>query len=459
MKNAILLLTLSFLFFSCTTRYKKAQNLMADENYDEALTILQGLVSEDPKDPDYAVALKQAREGVLSKSLIRVRMTRLANNNIESLELLRTVFEQQNDWKLFPTGAVAFTQNEEVIEAHKTIQKEIAALESKKQYLRVLYVHERYKILFTENQKKSLAQSYKNAMGEGRKFCLTKSKTTQTSTHYYNILIQKWCDFVDQKTSIAKSNSPLFKDISIKNESLTSRSSLPDSLNAFITSQLNKGKTKVYWIGPQTEKTLNLYVSGFYQLNENRYREYRVHNYEEDIPITEYVTQTETDPKTLQTITKSIPQTKYIKKPRVYPYYVNITLQSLNSALTLLKYSNLIPETTFDYKQETKSTSHSYNLPNIGLRPLTEGRQYTSDEWQAMTSEHYTQNIIEHLNKAYKSYYCEQLDERKAKTQFIDQALLCLRSAYSSSTSINQIFLNEYQMTPAEMSNLFSVVD
>ena len=113
------LLISAFILFatSCTTLSKQAKEQLEKKNYDEALLLYDRLVSEKPDDGEALEGRRKAREGVIDKNLIRVRLARMGKNYQESLELLREIALKEREWALYPSGAVAFTQAEETTEA------------------------------------------------------------------------------------------------------------------------------------------------------------------------------------------------------------------------------------------------------------------------------------------------------------------------------------------------------
>ncbi|MES2801994.1 MAG: hypothetical protein V4654_05840 [Bdellovibrionota bacterium] len=442
MKNLTALTIVLFVATSCTTQFKKAQNLMAERNFDEALVIMDELVIKDPKDSDYQVGLKQAREGVIDQTLIRVRMARLANNNQESLELLRKTVERENTWGLFPTGAVAFTQNEESDEAYKTLRTEVYSLNQRQRHLRVLYLIERYKILFPESRRKTFDLAFNDAKIHAKKFCLEKSGTTSIKTYFYNQLISKWCSYASQKASIAKAVSPLYEDISIITKDQF-QSPIPVALVQSLDKNMNEQFIKTGWFDKNSKKGLDFTTTGTYQFNENHFKEYRTHHYSEPV-----------------TVKAADGTTKTVNESRSYPYYVTVTSQEVHAGLNMVAGDDRIPRYQNTFHQTARESSHDYTNSVIGLRPERTGKSYSATEWLDIVSKKYSTELHSHLRNSFEGVFCSPLSDSTPRIELINQSLICLRQMSKNPPEvISRIFENEYQMTSVEMETLFRVVE
>ena len=442
MKQLTALTLLLVLFTSCTTQFKKAQNLMAERNFDEALVIMEELTQRNPKDSDYQVGLKQAREGVIDQTLIRVRMARLANNNQESLELLRKTVERENTWGLFPTGAVAFTQSEETDEAYKTLRTEVYSLNQRGRHLRVLYLIERYKILFPEARRKTFDLAFNDAKTHAKKFCLEKSRTTSEDTYFYNQLIAKWCSYASQKASIAKSASPLYKSVNIQSK-LQFHVPLPQGLIVALSNHVNEQFIKTGWFDKKSAKELSLTTTGNYQFNENRYREYRNHSYTTPIKIIE-----------------ADGSTKTVNESRTFPYYVNVISQEVIAGLNVVASDDRIPRYQNTFHQTEQETSHDNYDASIGLYPDKTGESYSAEQWLNIVAKKYATELYAHLRSSFEGVFCSPLSDATPRIELINQSLICLRQMSKNPPDvIGRVFENEYQMTSVEMETLFKVVE
>lgn len=415
---------------------------MAERHFDEALVIMEELVSQNPKDSDYQVGLKQAREGVIDQTLIRVRMSRLANNNQESLELLRKTIERENAWGLFPTGAVAFTQNEETEEAYKTLRSEIYSLNQRGRHLRVLYLIERYKILFPESRRKTFDLAFNDAKTHAKKFCLEKSHTTSESLYFYNQLIAKWCSYANQKAVIAKSVSPLYKEIAA-----STKSQPHEPLPLEFVNQLNKNLNHVFmksgWYDKSAKQQLLYTATGTYRMEEDRSTQTQFHSYTED-----------------RIVTAADGTKQKVQESHSYPYLVFIINQNVFSGLNLVSDSDRLPRFQSTYQKVVRQSYHNETKASIGLYPTDIGESHSPEEWLNIVTKHYADEFYNRLRNSFEGAFCTSLTEATPRLQLINQSLICLRQMSKNPPDvINRVFENEYQMTSTEMETLFRVVD
>jgi len=418
---------------------------MADKNFEEALIIMDQLVARDPSDSDYLVGQKEARLGVIGQSLIKIRHTRLGNNINESLEGLRKVFEQQNSWNLFPTGAVAFTQNEETDEAYKNLRSEISSLDQKMSHLRILYMIERYKILFSENRRKSLDPQLIESKKHVRKTCLEKSKVTTSKTYFYNQFIDKLCRYVDQKAVIAHAEPELYNQINLK---LDKQTHIPQS---FITTLSALAMQKVKnsgWINSQSNQSMSVFINGDYFFREIQTRDREAHHY------TETIKSTASD----GTVTTK-------NEPQVFYYTVNIIKQNFETTLNFINSDILIGEFKNNYSDTSTRSYHDNKNYSIGLSPSSTGKTYTESEWQTKAAHALTNKYLLHLETIYDQKFCQTLSDNQPKVELLNQSLKCIRQTIQQGKNkpvpiiISRNFESEFGVNTTELQTLFKLID
>ncbi|MDB2426188.1 hypothetical protein N9W41_01450, partial [bacterium] len=139
-----LLILVTFLTIGCSTLHDKAQKHLTNESYDQAIGVYQDILRYDPKDRGALAGLTKARVGWIGKKLIQVRLLRLAGNHRKSLDLLLSIYSNENAWGVFPTGAAAFTQEEESHFAQKSIKFVVLKSLKKNKPLKAQFYLEKY---------------------------------------------------------------------------------------------------------------------------------------------------------------------------------------------------------------------------------------------------------------------------------------------------------------------------
>lgn len=443
-KNIFFVISLFTIAFSssCTTQFKRAKELMVEKNYDEALSILDELVARDPSDSDYQVGLKEARLGVISQSLIKVRMTRLAQNNSESWELLRKVFEQQSSWNLFPTGAVAFTQAEEIDEAFKNLKLEFNLLDRDHKPLRILYLTERYKIIFPESKRKSFDSSVEQARKDSRKYCVDLTKIGTNQTYYLNRFTNSLCNYLGVKIKAIDAEPEMYSQIRI---SLDSKSNIPSQFKTAFQNQLEIKLPQSGWIDPQSSKTMFLEMSGDYFFREITTREPRTHTYYEKVRTT----------NSNGTIYEH-------EEPRYFYYTVNVVIQDFSIDLGLTNSDSRIKVYNDLYESNTRRTFHDYSNYAINLHPESSGFTYSENEWREKAIYQISDKYLKYLENVYDQKFCQNISENQKKENLLNQALRCIQQKFligqakPPSDLIRRVFEKEFAINTQEFESLFN---
>ena len=442
--DRIALILTFILISSCTTKFKKAKELMAEKNYDEALILMNELILKDPSDTDYQVGLKEARLGVISQSLIKVRMTRLAQNNYESWELLRKVFEQQNQWNLFPTGAVAFTQTEEIDESYKLIKQEIQQLNRQNKPLRILYLIERYKMIFNETKRKTFESAFFDAKKNSQKYCTELAKISHKQTYYLNVFTSNLCRYLSVKTPSLESAPEMYDQVQSQ---INSRSNIPRQVATSFNEVLSSKLSQSGWIDSLSNKTMNIDISGDYFFRQIESREPRTHTYYEKIRTT-----------------NQNGTTSEREEPRFFNYSVNVVLQEFSTELSL---TNNDPSlTTFHdaYDSSARRTYHDYSNYAINLRPESSGYSYTENEWQKIAIEQTANRYVSYLENAFDQKFCQTLSENLPRADLLNQSLKCIQQSVLNKKRkqppviVANIFNKEFAVDTQEFETLFKVV-
>ena len=172
-------LVISLLFLSaCSSAKKRAIELLEKENYEEAATQFDELVKKNPDDTELPGLLAQARNGVLDKRLISVRMDRMAGNTEGALEKLLGTFEKQRAWKVSLNPKLAFTAEEETVLAWPGFERSIATAIQTDKPLKSEWRLKRYQSIFTGDPARARKiQALQSASKEaGIKLCENQAK-------------------------------------------------------------------------------------------------------------------------------------------------------------------------------------------------------------------------------------------------------------------------------------------
>lgn len=109
----------------CSSLKKNAAELMDNKEYGDALRIYEQVLASDPQDAEALAGRNRARLGVIQKELIEVRFLRLSGQQPQANTTLLNILKRVKDWGLYPEGAVAFTQFEEMSFASRFIERQV----------------------------------------------------------------------------------------------------------------------------------------------------------------------------------------------------------------------------------------------------------------------------------------------------------------------------------------------
>ena len=288
----------------CTSLNEKAEKLMHEKSYEDAERIYQQILRKHPQDVDAIVGLKRAREGVISSELLLVRRDRLSGNSTQAFEQLRSILERLKAWQVYPTGAVAFTQNEEMDYAVRDLSQRTGELLSQNHPLKAAYLLDRYKDFFQEKNLFLIDRLHKNAAQLGLTHCRQSFATTPPERGYYLEFLVKECRFWGETRAML--NRPISHGL-IGHLDLTGTiTELPSALTPVFEKALTEAIEQSPWYEPTSLKHVPLNYHGQFGFQTSRRSTMFTQAYEEEVPYTssELVTKTRTE---MRPVTRTVP--------------------------------------------------------------------------------------------------------------------------------------------------------
>lgn len=159
MKFHVTLLCVFVLFLNaCSSLRKDAASMLENKEYGEALDLYERLLRENPHDPEATRGRTQARIGLIQKELIEVRMLRLSGQQRSANETLGQVIGKVKSWELYPDGAVAFTQSEEMNYASRAVEVEVNKALQEQRPFRAQFLLQKWGVLFPAERAAALSQ-------------------------------------------------------------------------------------------------------------------------------------------------------------------------------------------------------------------------------------------------------------------------------------------------------------
>jgi hypothetical protein len=465
-KIIIFFLLFTLLFSACSSFRKKAEKHFEVGAYEEAIRLYELALVEDINDNEARLGLKKARDGLLDKDLISVRLARLAGNQQQALDLLLSVIEKEVMWKYSPTAKVAFTQAEESNFAVQYLQGRVKnSIQQKKPVLgEFLLLH--YKSIFQEPQAISRFDSLKlDVLQSGKQSCKQFQQGDQSHSPYFSDFLIRYCThFAESCDSCATISKLKLNELYGNPDVIGDIPGLPSELTDFIKNDLRLVFEQTPWYDPSGKNKTQLVLNGTYSYSHQRQLTNLVHQYSEvepyeaweqvrrsrQVPYTDY--RYHYDSQLRQTVQTPFTNyrteyyddaqkvTRYRTVNRSFPYSAIKHEQKIGLSLSsTCKVLDRQVSTTFQDRSYEDGYEHDLNLPNIGLRP---SRPNLKDKfsWVKTRSKELPQLFKEQAQAEWVAAYCRNDSNTTDPRVLADQVQKCLRGKSSSISG----FVNEW---------------
>lgn len=455
-----LFLAMSLISFSgCTTRLKKAQNMLVEKNYEEALKIFDEILIKDAKNEDAQLGLRKAREGVIDQNLIKVRLLRMGSNVGESFEMLKSVFDKQNSWQVFPTGAVAFTQKEETGMAFVNLKRELRANLDQQRALKVSYMIQRYSFMFDENQKKDIQTYQAEAVTQGNKICKEERKTQNQNSPFWSVFVDKICSYYkvarSSKDKPQKWNRQLYRHLEAQFADHKIEAEKPEkTLEAAVRSFQSTA-----WYDSESSGVLKQALNAQFSFQHQRTPRLLTHYYTVKEPYTTYETKQVMNSSTGQLQQETVPVTAYRDSER------NLQYQATEHNLrTEMNVSSSIQGSEFQLQ-----FPFSKNENGGGVESFTENREinlikqtpqniFPSSYFYEKFLKDFSEESKKKLIEKYVELFCTPIATESNRTAKANMALKCLRQTKASPyAAASQWTRDTYALEVSQLDELLSL--
>lgn len=378
---------LATLLFSsaCSTAHKRAQELLDQGLYDDALQAYSELLGEDPKDEDALVGRKKSRDGWIDRHLIEVRLRRQAGDFSAAMDQLHDVVAKEREWGVSPAGKVAFTQGEERDYAVRFAAHETHASLDAHTPLRAAVFFSKYSIVY-DSEPDARVDELKQQMNDGgKRSCASFKSEPIGGKPDLARLLKAYCEHWGEEgpsRTLAKTQelAPYSNDALLKPAVTRLR---PDQ-EIFLQDELRKSFEQTAWYDSRASRGLELKVNGQLDQTHTIQPEARTQVYAEEEPY---------DERTLVTKTRSVPYTDYVDGKPVTNYrqetyseietitryrtvhhsyhYTALKHQQTLSLRLATGYTLAGQPLSLDLNQTSEASGyeHDENHPSIGLSP------------------------------------------------------------------------------------------
>lgn len=413
----------------CTSLRERAETMLHDGRVDEALTLIENGRNSDPQDPDLAALERKIRARWISDKLIQVRLARLAESKGESIELMRKILKNENEWGMIPTGAVFATQAEESLHLSEYVQSSIYDALAKKRPLEATARFRHDRALLEELLKIQTVKLKSSIANAGNQFCQTESGVLTENDFYSARFLKKSCDEFQNPIALPKTRNSvtLFREL-VPNIQLVN---LPVERASDFSRELKTEFEKSIWYDAGAPGALNLNLSGPVVETISTQSVYRSKPYTVRVPyeeatvrkksdsgsrtglgllfdvavwlLTAYVPNREVDNRDG---TVTVYETKYRDETRHFTYAATEVTQTL-SVDWKISLSPKAQSHTFKFKDRIKTVSdeHSVSFPEANIQPQTRTLIRPAD-WLLALNRGLMDRIGAEFNNAWIERFC-----------------------------------------------------
>lgn len=462
MKQIILSFLLVILTVSCSSLSKKAEELLKNESYTEAIEVYQEILRSDSQDEEALAGLRKAQLGWISQKLIEVRLLRLAGNRLKSLDLLREIYVNESQWSLFPKGAATFTQKEESGFAQESVEYLVQEAVADEHPLRAQFYLDRYGTFFqSKKAEKQFNQMQSHVKQSGTKQCLIFSASLSPEQFYYGRFVRQFCQVWNlRQPSLKKQVRTLRGELYSTIDLVDKTKGMTENFSLKLRNALVQKLKSSPWYDEKSGKNIKLTLAGQYDYNHAKHLETLKHSYSVSIPYQVERIEQKSDPKKQsgfdaaldlavattnmmsvlsgQKISSSysrdngdgtitVTETKYRQEPRATTYSAVSHQETFQLALALsgpLGSGHL--DTAHNASDRNTSIEHHNNMPDIGLTPQR-ARLVGQVDWLEAKVDVFAENFESQLNEAWDQLYCKDSLGEMSSAKTLEAMFRCLR--------------------------------
>jgi hypothetical protein len=314
-RDRILAVLMMCVLSSCASLEKRAQEQLANGQYEQAAASYELLLKRDPSNAQARANLNEARSHVLADRLIDVRKLRMGGSPQGAVDQLLQILSQERSWQVEPKGAATFTQKEETDFATHYLVSELQRNLTQKMPLKSEHELRTYEPLFQESNARKFADLGKQAKHQGQAHCKELAAGSFKDKPYYAEFVSRYCAFwgIHPKLAgydVAQKQSELIRAVSLSG----STEKLPATGRAYLQQKLTEALQDTPWYSAEGARNLQVPVNAEWDYHFQKIPIQLVHHYQQPEKYVEYVDVTKTrrvpyevteavyDPQTHQTI-------------------------------------------------------------------------------------------------------------------------------------------------------------
>jgi len=267
------------------THYK-AKKFYNDGLYEASIASYEQLLVLDPEDVNAHAGLRRSRIAWIAHSLLEVRFMRMAGNYHGSMDLLLDIYNKENQWKVFPVGAEAYTQEEETRHAQDAVALLVSQSLSQNYPLRAQNNLASYSSFFQGEEDKSFFDTLKQRVFLGAQAHCEYYKTQlSASMYYFSKFITQYCNVwsltpVDMSEQLIAMQQQFYSSVWVAN----SAQGMPDQFETRVKKAFMDQLENTPWYHNEGLKSIDFTLSGSFNYEHKEVPKDLTHAYTVSIP-------------------------------------------------------------------------------------------------------------------------------------------------------------------------------
>lgn len=430
------------LLSGCKSLVEKGDKLYEAGMYDQSAEFYEQALAEDPQDVEARQRLTLARNKIIDRGLIDVRMLRLSGNHTGAALKLEALLRNQVNWHIEPIGPMAETQNEELRYATSWLRQEALSLSRSAFPDPFRYFELRYAFLIANARLGNTFAQYQaqlqvNAERQCEKLSTSQSKDRLFLQRFYRKYCQAWN--IASHPAQRVTARALYSEIRIAPKltvQLHDTSTQKQHLQT-VLSQLNDAFRDSLWYHPQGEGTFTLNVHATFKHSRNTKLVNRQKHYTLEQP--------QPDPNEPGSFID-------VEVAQTYQYPVTEFTEHYSLDMMYLgRLGGQRIEHKVDDSQVHHTQSHYADFPDLDLEPQQAQFLDVSTHLDKQLTELHTQFVAD-LDRVWLQTYCE--DQLGAADG--EYVLRCAKLA-PQHDYVNNWFNQHFGLSYQAMSSLYSL--
>ena len=424
----------------CSSLVDKGDKMYEEGMYQEAAAFYEQALTGNPNDEEALMGLKKARDMIIDRGLIQVRMMRLGSNQAGAALKLESILRNQKAWNIEILGAVASTQEEETEHAEKWLKKEAEVLSNDTQPDKFKWFMYAYSHLIANARLEQSFKPYETKLqGLGEQKCQALKNAVSGQRFYLKDFVTRYCQSwgVHVALTTDKTDQSRFSILNTT-QRINIRTNANRNQKITFNTKLNSLKDDFkdsLWFSSLGATPLDMKVSGKIKYRRTSAEEKRTKKYtvKEKVELA--------DGKT---------ETRKVKKKHAY----TVTVYNENYSIDLVynsKVGNVPVNKNFTNNENHKAEGHDVEFKPAKIYPqkprFMDLNQELSTQMDKANSA-----LINELKTLWVSHYCHQgLGEQQGEN------ILRCGKAKPEQPFVNNWFTREFGVDYVSMAEMFGL--